>query len=176
MEQDSTSKTINTLLREQERQEMAELAARSHGKWDIPVLFIFAVLFCVVFLQFFTRYFLNDSLSWTEEAARYMLILLAFVGAIKCQLLDSHIRLEFIDQLLPRGVKALKVFSLLLTTGFFAFMAYAVTVLGTTTSFQKMVSLPFPKYYLYILVFAALIVLVMVQLYQLYRLLRGTDI
>lgn len=175
MDQDTTSKTIDALLDEQERQEMSELEARSHGKWDIPVLFVFGVLFCTVFLQFFTRYVLNDSLSWTEEAARYLLIVLTFVGAIKCQLLDSHIRLEFIDQLLPGSVKVLKIFSLVLTTGFFAFLAYATTILGKTTSFQKMVSLPFPKYYLYILVFAALVVLVLVQLFQLYRLLRETD-
>lgn len=172
MTDDTTSQTIDALLSEQERLEMAELDARSHGKWDFPVLFVFGLLFCTVFLQFFTRYVLNDSVSWTEEAARYLLIVLAFVGAIKCQLLDSHIRLEFIDNLFPGSVRALKLFSLALTTGFFAFLAYAVVILAKTTSFQKMVSLPFPKYYLYLLVLAALVILVLVQLYQLYRLIR----
>lgn len=169
----SNEQTIENMLAEQERQENVLLEERSSGVWDYPVLAVFAVLFFTVFLQFFTRYILNDSLSWTEEAARYLLILLTFVGAIKCQVLDSHIRLEFIDQFLPRGIKALKVFSLLVTTGYFAFLGYALTILARQTSFQKMVSLPFPKYYLYILLFVALFVLVLVQLYQLWRMYKG---
>lgn len=169
----SNEQTIENMLAEQERQENILLEERSSGVWDYPVLVVFAVLFFTVFLQFFTRYILNDSLSWTEEAARYLLILLTFVGAIKCQVLDSHIRLEFIDQFLPRGIKGLKVFSLLVTTGYFAFLGYALTILARQTSFQKMVSLPFPKYYLYILLFVALFVLVLVQLYQLWRMYKG---
>ena len=171
--QQSQGQTIEAMLAEQERLENIQLEERSSGVWDYPVLAVFAILFLTVFLQFFTRYVLNDSLSWTEEAARYLLILLTFVGAIKCQVLDSHIRLEFIDQFLPRGVKALKVISLLITTGYFAFLGYALTILGRQTSFQKMVSLPFPKYYLYTLLFIAIVVLVLVQLNQLWRMYKG---
>jgi TRAP-type C4-dicarboxylate transport system permease small subunit len=175
LDSDKTGHTIEELLAEQERHDAEELEKRSHGVWDIPVLFVFAVLFSTVFLQFFTRYVLNDSIAWTEEAARYLLILLAFVGVIKCQLLDSHIRLEFIDQLFPRGVRWLKIIALTLTTGYFAFLGYALTPLARQTSFQSMVSLPFPKYYLYILILVALVVLVLVQLWQLVQALRGGD-
>ena len=84
---------------------------------DYGLLALFALLFGVVFLQFFTRYVLNDSLSWTEEAARYLLIVLTFIGVIKCQVLDSHIRLEFIDSFFPRAVPALKIISLVLKIG-----------------------------------------------------------
>ena len=131
-------------------------------------------MFATVFLQFFTRYVLNDSLSWTEEAARYLLVLLSFIGIIKCQLLDSHIRLEVIDHVFPRHVRGLKVFSLALKILFFTVATYALYVLASTTSFQRMVSLPFPKYYLYILIFIALVVLLAVQLRQFWRLLSGS--
>lgn len=164
--------SIDALLAEQERLEQNALEKDSFSLWDIPVLLVFAVLFTTVLLQFLTRYVLNDSLSWTEEAARYLLILLTFVGVIKCQVLDSHIRLEFIDQVLKKQVKWLKLLALILTTGYFAFLAYAITILGRQTSFQSMVSLPFPKYYLYILIFVALVALVLVQLNQLRRVIK----
>lgn len=168
-----TTQSIEEMLEEQERRDAAELEKRSSGWWDLPVLLVFGVLFVTVFLQFFTRYVLNDSLSWTEEAARYLLILLAFVGAIKCQLLDSHIRLEFIDHFLPKQVRKLKLFSLVLTTFYFGFLGYALVILARQTKFQNMVSLPFPKYYLYILILIAIVALVVVQIVQLWRMIKG---
>jgi len=34
----------------------------------------------LVFLQFFTRYVLNDSFAWTEELAVYCLMPVVFIG------------------------------------------------------------------------------------------------
>ncbi|WP_412551900.1 TRAP transporter small permease [Shimia sp. MIT910701] len=143
--------------------------------WDIPALFVFTALFFTVLLQFLTRYVLNDSLSWTEEAARYLLILLAFTGALRCQLRDTHIRLEFIDGFAGRMLRPIKIFATLVTTGMFGFLIYSLYILARQTSFQKMVSLPFPKYYLYALVLVALAALVVLQQRQLWRLLKGGD-
>lgn len=164
---------VVALLAEQDAAEAAELQHLKVHWSDAPVLIVFAALFTTVFLQFFTRYVLNDSLSWTEEAARYLLVLLSFVGIIKCQLLDSHIRLEVVDSFFPRHVRLLKLFSLTLMIVFFAVATYTLYVLGSTTSFQRMVSLPFPKYYLYILIFVALMALLAIQLRQWWRLAFG---
>ena len=65
------------------------------GWLDIPVLIVFAALFIIVALQFFTRYVLNDSMGWTEEIARYFLIILGFVGSVTCVRKKKHIFLEF---------------------------------------------------------------------------------
>jgi TRAP-type C4-dicarboxylate transport system permease small subunit len=65
-------------------------------------LVFFLLLGITVFYQFFTRYALNNSASWTEEIARYLLIATVFlalgIGVIK----NSHVRVDFFYRFLPR--------------------------------------------------------------------------
>ena len=114
-----------------------------------PLLGIFVLLFLVVFLQFFTRYVLNDSVAWTEEAARYLLILLTFAGAASCQAKGSHIALEFVDKYYGRGLPMVRVLALGLSFALMVIILWSAYELIQRTAFQQMVSLPFPKYYLY---------------------------
>ena len=65
---------------------------------------LFWVLALVIFYQFVTRYALNDSASWTEEIARYLLIAVAFVGAAVNVRKNNHIQVDFFYRLLPRAV------------------------------------------------------------------------
>jgi TRAP-type transport system small permease protein len=58
----------------------------------------------VVFYQFFTRYVLNNSASWTEEIARYLLIGTVFVGASIGVTKNNHIQVDLIYRYLGRGV------------------------------------------------------------------------
>jgi TRAP-type transport system small permease protein len=55
----------------------------------------FWVLALTVFYQFITRYVLNDSASWTEEIARYLLIAVVFVGATIGVAKNSQIQVDF---------------------------------------------------------------------------------
>lgn len=119
---------------------------------DIFLIAGFLVLFLVVFLQFFTRYVLNDSISWTEEAARYLLILVSFAGAIRCQVQGTHIVLEFMDRYYGPYQTIVRKFALAATVLLFTVLAFSCWQLIQKTSFQQMVSLPFPKYYLHALV------------------------
>ena len=48
-----------------------------------------------VFLQFFTRYVLNDSFAWTEEIATYCLVGVVFLGSAMCVRLRRHIHVDF---------------------------------------------------------------------------------
>jgi TRAP-type C4-dicarboxylate transport system permease small subunit len=76
---------------------------------DTPVeawvsLVLFWALGGVVFIQFFTRYALNNSASWTEEIARYLLIGVVFVGASIGVAKNNHIQVDLLYRYLPRLV------------------------------------------------------------------------
>jgi TRAP-type C4-dicarboxylate transport system permease small subunit len=76
---------------------------------DTPVeawvaLGLFWALAGVVFTQFFTRYVINDSASWTEEIARYLLIGTVFVGAAIGVAKNNHIQVDLLYRYLPAGV------------------------------------------------------------------------
>jgi TRAP-type C4-dicarboxylate transport system permease small subunit len=64
---------------------------------------LFWLLCAVVFLQFFTRYALNDSAAWTEEIARYLLIFIVFIGAAMCVRFNRHIQVDLLYRYLPRA-------------------------------------------------------------------------
>ncbi len=140
---------------------------------DYPLILMFGFLFAIVFLQFFTRYILNDSIAWTEEAARYLLILVTFAGAIRCQITGSHITLEFMDKYYGRFKIWFIIFSLSLTLIFISLIIWSALVLIERTSFQQMVSLPFPKYYLHAIVVALLSINWLVLIYLIYNKIRN---
>jgi TRAP-type C4-dicarboxylate transport system permease small subunit len=64
---------------------------------------IFWSLAFIVFLQFFTRYVLNDSLSWTEEIARYGLMWIVFIGGAMVTRRNTHIAVELLSNVMKPG-------------------------------------------------------------------------
>ena len=136
-------------------------------KADWILISVFSLLFCIVFLQFFSRYVLNDSVAWTEEAARYLLIITAFIGAIRCQFKGTHIALEFMDKYYGSYQRAFQCFAQLLVLMLIVSLFVSSITMIERTSFQHMVSLPFPKYYLHIIVSFLLTINAAVLMYQL---------
>lgn len=116
---------------------------------DAPALVMFWLLAIVVFLQFFTRYVLNNSLAWTEETARYFLILVTFLGSVSAMRRGSHIMLEFFIRFLPARIgKMVVIVSQFTGLGFLATMTWIGVELTQKTR-QKMLSLPVPKSWIY---------------------------
>ncbi len=62
----------------------------------------FWLLGATVFYQFFTRYVLNNSASWTEEIARYFLIAVVFTGATIGVAKNNHIQVDFFYKFMPK--------------------------------------------------------------------------
>ena len=91
-------------------------------------LCFFWLLALTVFYQFITRYVFNDSASWTEEIARYLLIAVVFVGATIGVAKNAQIQVDFFYRHMPaamgrwlsRAVDVLRI----------AFFAAAVVLTG----------------------------------------------
>jgi TRAP-type transport system small permease protein len=64
----------------------------------------FWLLALTVFYQFITRYVFNDSASWTEEIARYLLIAVVFVGATIGVAKNAQIQVDFFYRHMPAAV------------------------------------------------------------------------
>jgi TRAP-type C4-dicarboxylate transport system permease small subunit len=117
---------------------------------DWATLALFWFLAVVVFLQFFTRYALNNPIAWTEEIARYLLTCVGFLGGAMAVRRQSHIQVEFLYLYLPRG--AARLLSPLVDVIRVAFFAYAtwlcwkVTVIMRT---QPMVVVDWPMSIVY---------------------------
>mgnify|MGYP001333940179 CR=1 FL=1 len=117
---------------------------------DTPVeawasVLLFWALAGVVFTQFFTRYFLNDSASWTEEIARYLLIGVVFVGASIGVAKNNHIQVDLLYRYLPAGVsRVLATLVDVVRVGFFGSMTvYTVQMMQKMGNYQMtIVDLP----------------------------------
>ena len=95
---------------------------------DWASLAFFWLLGLCVFYQFFTRYALNDSASWTEEIARYLLICTVFMGISAATRRTRHIHVDFLYRLIPASLgRLLSTLIDLLRIGFFA-IAVGLTI------------------------------------------------
>ena len=90
-----------------------------HYPEDWLAFALFWALAFIVFLQFFTRYILNDSLAWTEEIARYGLMCVTFIGGAMVTRRNSHIAVVLLPNLLPAApARLLLALVDLITLGF----------------------------------------------------------
>jgi TRAP-type C4-dicarboxylate transport system permease small subunit len=106
---------------------------------------LFWVLGIVVFTQFFTRYVLNDSASWTEEIARYLLVGTVFVGAGIGVAKNNHIQVDLLYRYLPAGLsRGLSTAVDLMRLAFFAAMSvFTAQMMGKLQGMQmSVVDLP----------------------------------
>jgi TRAP-type transport system small permease protein len=105
----------------------------------------FWTLAIVIFYQFFTRYALNDSASWTEEIARYLLICTVFVGAAVNVRKNSHIQVDFLYRFLPpKFSRPLSTAVDLVRIAFLAYCVWLTVSLMSKIGSQRMAIVDWP--------------------------------
>ncbi len=109
-----------------------ELKLYSFEAWVAFAFFWF--LAADIFYQFFTRYALNNSASWTEEIARYLLICVVFVALAASVRTNRHIHVDLFYRLLPKAV--CRVLSTCVDFVRIVFFAYVVVL--TIQMMQRM--------------------------------------
>ncbi|MCI8558772.1 MAG: TRAP transporter small permease [Lachnospiraceae bacterium] len=123
-------------------------------KW-ICIILLGGMLFTAM-LQVITRHVFPHPLSWTEELARYMMLWLIFLAASHIAKASSYIKVTFLVDKMPEGVrKILLVITkliILVTAGYFSWNCLDVF---TTTSVNEVspamqISMQIPRFSLVI--------------------------
>ena len=137
---------------------VVDLSIYSFEDW--LAFLIFWAMTLAVFLQFFTRYVLNDSFAWTEEIASYCLVALVFVGSAMCVRLNRHIQVDFLYRYLPASVGRVFATAIdFIRIGFFAYGAWLVWRFMAVVEGEPMTTIELPKNLIYGLVFLGFILM-----------------
>jgi TRAP-type transport system small permease protein len=122
-----------------------------HHPEDWIAFVIFWSLAFIVFLQFFTRYILNDSLAWTEEIARYGLMWIVFIGGIMVTRRNSHIAVELLSNVMKPGPlrAGLLAFVDFIKLAFIGLLAYLSITITERMHLQRMTVFDLPMSYVY---------------------------
>src|SRR3546814_9635379 len=122
---ESSVESIVHSFEEADQHQNVDLSGYAFEDWFC--LALFWVMGALVFLQFFTRYVLNNSFAWTEELAVYALIGVVFMGAAMCVRACRHIQVDFLYRYLPKGIaRVLATLIDVLRTVFFGYAVWLV--------------------------------------------------
>jgi len=137
----------------------ASLAGYSFEDW--VCLGFFWAMAALVFLQFFTRYVLNNSFAWTEELAVYCLIPVVFIGSAMCVRRSRHIQVNILYRYLPARVgRVLATLVDLAGAVFFAYVAWLVARYAIAVNNEPMTTIDWNKSHVYWLAFAGFVLMV----------------
>lgn len=131
----------------------ADLSPYSVEDW--VCLGFFWTMAGLVFLQFFTRYVLNDSFAWTEELAVYCLMPVVFIGSAMCVRRSRHIQVNLLYRYLPAPLSRLLSTAIdLVAIAFYAYACLLVARYTLAVDNEPMTTIQWNKSHVYWLAFA----------------------
>src|SRR3712207_1699709 len=155
-----TQVDADELARTFDESEHAPVDLSDYAFEDWLALALFWAMAFAVFLQFFTRYVLNDSYAWTEEIATNLNVALVFVGSAMCVRLSRHIQVDFLYRYLPvRLARVLATAIDLIRLAFFGYGAYLIWRFMGIVSDEQMTTIMLPKNLTYAFVFIGFVLM-----------------
>jgi TRAP-type C4-dicarboxylate transport system permease small subunit len=125
-----------------------------YGIEDWICLGFFWTMTGLVFLQFFSRYVLNDSFAWTEELAVYCLMPVVFIGASMCVRRVRHIQVNLVYRYLPEPAgRALSTAVDVAAIVFYGYGAWLVARYALAVDNEPMTTVNWNKSHVYWLAF-----------------------
>ena len=116
------------------------------------LLILFPLMVIVVFIATCVRYLTVMSLPWAEEVARYSMVWIAYVGASLGIKRNSHLGVEAVLLLLPKGTKIFfdyfRYFVIILFNALIAYYAFQIIQSQIATE-QVSPSLRIPIWFAY---------------------------
>lgn len=129
---------------------------------DWVTLAIFWVMTGCVFLQFFTRYVLNNSYAWTEEIAINCLIGVVFLGAVMCVRISRHIQVDVLYHYLPaRPARVLAIVVDVVRIGFLAYACWLMWRYVAIVADERMVTVDLPRSIVFYSVLAGFVLMLL---------------
>jgi len=84
------------------------------------LVFLFSMIIITVTIQVVSRYVFNNPILWTEELARYQLIILTFTGSAIAVRNRSHVSFDFIVNKYPKKIQViLSILNGIIEMGFY---------------------------------------------------------
>jgi len=141
-------------------EEAAPVDLSRYAMEDWLTLAVFWAMVACVFLQFFTRYVLNNSFAWTEEIAINCLVVVVFLGAAMCVRLSRHIQVDVLYHYLPKPTgRRLALFVDVIRIGFFAYMSELMWRYVSIVARERMTTIDLPRNVFFYAVFAAFVLM-----------------
>ena len=145
-----------------EEETVAPVDLSRYAVEDWVTLAVFWGMSLCVFLQFFTRYVLNNSLAWTEEIAINCLVVVVFLGSVMCTRTTRHIHVDVLYHYLPAAVgRYLALAVNLITIGFFAYMSWLLWRYVGIVHRERMVTIDLPRNAVFYAVFAGFVLMML---------------
>ena len=92
------------------------------NRW--AVIAMLGAMAAMVFVNVALRFTTDHSLLWVEEASRYLMIWLTFLGSGLVLRYGGHVGIDTLQEALPRHAAAIRAVIFIILLGFFALMVW----------------------------------------------------
>lgn len=140
---------------------LERLAERLAYWTGICVMVLVAAFTLLVTVSVVLRYGFSQGLDWSEEAGRYLMIWMGFLGASLALRKGAHVGITMIREALPRPLRrVVTLVASLAVLGFFLVMAYeGIYLLGPVSQKTSLV-LPISMFWPYLAVPVGIILMI----------------